>query len=310
MVAVVPVRAATLPVGGAEAVAEAGGRALLVGQGAPAAAAELEGVATEVRTWDTPGFAPGSWAAALAPRLVEETVVILPASPDGRDLAPRIAAVLEWPLFAGAVEVRAEQVTTVGFQGTVMADHPLHDHAVVTLQPGVRGVEHRNRPAIESQPIHPEVPPGLPDARVREVLPPDVTTMDLAEAPRIVGGGNGLDAAERFAQLGRVAKALEASVGTTRVITDKAWLPHSRQIGTTGVVVDPRLYVAFGISGAVQHTSGLGRPDHVISVNSDAHCPMMALADLAVVADANATLDAMERLLVDQPDGAGAGTAP
>ena len=140
-------------------------------------------------------------------------------------------------------------MTTVGFQGTVMADHPLHDHAVVTLQPGVRGVEHRNRPAIESLPIHPEVPPGLPDARVREVLPPDVTTMDLAEAPRIVGGGNGLDSAERFAQLGRVAKALEASVGTTRVITDKAWLPHNRQIGTTGVVVDPRLYVAFGISG-------------------------------------------------------------
>ncbi|MEO5900751.1 MAG: FAD-binding protein, partial [Ilumatobacteraceae bacterium] len=66
-----------------------------------------------------------------------------------------------------------------------------------------------------------------------------------------------------------------------------------RQIGTTGVIVEPQLYLAFGISGAVQHTSGLGAPAHVISVNTDAHCPMMQLADLAVVADANEVLDAL-----------------
>ena len=80
-------------------------------------------------------------------------------------------------------------------------------------------------------------------------------------------------------------------MGATRVVTDRGWVGHERQIGTTGVVVDPRLYVAFGISGAVQHTSGLGQPDHIISVNTDAHCPMMQLADLAIVADANAVLD-------------------
>ena len=80
-------------------------------------------------------------------------------------------------------------------------------------------------------------------------------------------------------------------MGATRVITDRGWVGHERQIGTTGVVVDPRLYIAFGISGAVQHTSGLGTPDHIISVNTDPHCPMMQLADLAVVADANAVLD-------------------
>ena len=66
-----------------------------------------------------------------------------------------------------------------------------------------------------------------------------------------------------------------------------------RQIGTTGVVVDPRLYIAFGISGAVQHTSGLGQPDHIISVNTDAHCPMMQMSDLAIVADANDVLEAL-----------------
>jgi electron transfer flavoprotein alpha subunit len=297
MIAVVPVRSAALPAGGAEAVAEAGGRALLVGEGAASAADELAGIAVEVRAWDTPGYAPGAWASALAPLLLEERLVILPASPDGRDLAPRIAAILDRPLYAGAVEVRPQRVTTIGFQGTVMADHPLHDHAVVTLQPGVRGVELLHEGSPEVQRINLDAPLQVPDADVREVLPPDVATMDLAEAPRILAGGNGLDGEDRFAQLARVAAGLEAAVGTTRVVTDKGWLPHSRQIGTTGVVVDPRLYVAFGISGAVQHTSGLGQPDHVISVNTDAHCPMMGLADLAVVADANATLDELDRLL-------------
>lgn len=297
MVAVVPVRAAALPAGGAEAVAEAGGRALVVGEGAEAAALELAGIATEVRTWDTPGYAPGAWSRALAPLLTEEALVILPASPDGRDLAPRIAAVLEWPLYAGAVEVRPQRVTTVGFGGTVMAERPLHEHAVITLQPGVRGVEVVETGPVEAQRLDLEIGSDVRDADVCEVLAPDVATIDLAEAPRILAGGNGLDGEERFAQLARVAAALDASVGTTRVVTDKGWLPHSRQIGTTGVVVDPRLYAAFGISGAVQHTSGLGRPEHVISVNTEPHCPMMALADLAVVADANATLDELERLL-------------
>ena len=86
-------------------------------------------------------------------------------------------------------------------------------------------------------------------------------------------------------------------MGATRVITDRGWVGHERQIGTTGVVVDPTLYLAFGISGAVQHTAGLGDPDHIISVNTDPHCPMMQMADLAIVSDANAVLDELDRLL-------------
>ena len=124
--------------------------------------------------------------------------------------------------------------------------------------------------------------------------------MDLAEARRILAGGAGLDSSGRFAQLAQLAAALGASMGATRVITDRGWVGHERQIGTTGVVVDPDLYVAFGISGAVQHTSGLGQPHRIVCVNTDPYCPMMQLADLAVVADANAVLDALTvRVLVD-----------
>jgi electron transfer flavoprotein alpha subunit len=175
---------------------------------------------------------------------------------------------------------------------------------VATLQPGVRGVEPPDATKPSGQLVRLDLvarrfageSPGH-DAQVLEVLPPDVATLDLAEAHRIVGGGAGLDSEERFAQLQAIATALGASLGATRVVTDRHWLPHDRQIGTTGVVVDPALYVAFGISGAVQHTSGLGQPDHIISVNTDAFCPMMQLADLAIVADANAVLDELaERL--------------
>jgi electron transfer flavoprotein alpha subunit len=174
---------------------------------------------------------------------------------------------------------------------------------VATLQPGVRGVE--LDPALPARSWSPPsrwccTGPTNTITAVLEVQPPDPATIDLAEAPRIVGGGAGLDGPERIRQAGRVGTALGASMGATRVVTDRGWVPHERQIGTTGVVVDPRLYLAFGVSGAVQHTSGLGNPTHIISVNTDQHCPMMQLADLAVVADANATLAALEALLAAQ----------
>ena len=305
IVAVIPVRDGELPAGGAEAAAEAGGRVILVGAGAVAAAAELAAAATDVRTWDTPGFAPGAWATALAPLLVDEFVVLLPASPDGRDLAPRLAAILERPVLAGAVEVRPGQVSTACFGGSVMADHPLRDPVVVTLQPGVRGVDHSHvhdhDRMVDPAPLDLVILPTH-EAEVVEVLGPDVSTMDLAEAPRILGGGAGLDSAARFAELTDVATALGAAMGATRVITDRGWVPHNRQIGTTGVVVDPHLYLALGISGAVQHTAGLGDPEHIISVNTERHCPMMGMADLAVVADANATLDELARRLRERSD--------
>ena len=94
-----------------------------------------------------------------------------------------------------------------------------------------------------------------------------------------------------------MADALGCSVGGTRVITDWGWLPFERQIGTTGVTVHPQLYLAFGISGAVQHVAGLGDPAHVIAVNRDASCPMMTLADLALVTDGPALVDELARRL-------------
>ena len=315
MIAVVPVRAAVLPAGADETVAEAGGRALVVGDDTRTAAAGLTACLTEVQLAELGPFAPARWAASLAPVLAPEDLVLLPASADGRDLAPRLAHALARPLLAGAVAASPGRVVVARQNGRVAEDHAVTTPAVATLLPGVRGVEARPPGYRPPEPVAAAIVaapgdrrpgagagvPSSPDPEVLEVTPPDPATMDLAEAPFIVAGGAGLGSAGAAATLARVATALGASLGATRVVTDAGWVPFERQIGTTGVAVDPRVYVAFGISGAVQHTSGLGAPDHVLAVNLDPSCPMMAMADVAIVADAPAVVAELAARLGERP---------
>ncbi len=313
--AVVPVRDGVLPSGAIEAVAEAHGDVVLIGSGVADAAPGLTGIAHNVILCEAGDYSVGAWAKFLGHVVANFDLVILPASPDGRDLAPRLAAVLGRDLVASTILVGADTIETIAHGGRAIQVHPVMVDArlVVTFQPGTRRVEtdpDMDDPTIVelhygpglgvagSEPRSQQAPTA--DVRVERVLPPDVSTMDLSEAPRLLGGGAGLDSAERFEQLSDVAGSLDAAMGATRVITDRAWLGHDRQIGTTGVVVDPELYIAFGISGAVQHTAGLGNPEHIISVNTDEHCPMMEMADLAIVSDANATLDALQGLISER----------
>lgn len=310
MIAVVVVRDGVLPLGGLEAVAEAGGRVLLAGPGALAAAAEVGGHGRDVRSWDSGAYAPAAYAAALAPLLTDEDVVVLPASPDGRDLAPRLALELHRPLYGPAISVRPGRVVLVRGGGLLTEEIATDGPVVSTLQPGVRGVE-PGKPAQTPvvQPIT-VVAPVAADPVVTGQLEADPDTVDLADASRIVAAGAGVGSREDAELLAQVATALGASYGATRVVTDAGWAPVSRQIGTTGVVVAPDLYVAVGISGAVQHVSGIGEPRTVVAVNLDASCPMMARADLALVTDATGLVHALaERLglAVAEPAAAGGG---
>jgi electron transfer flavoprotein alpha subunit len=295
MHAIVPVRGGLLPLGALETVAECGGNVVLAGSGVDATT--VAGVARDVTTLDLGDFQPARWAAALAPIVAGSRVIVLPASPDGRDLAPRLAHTLGRPLLAGAVAASPEAVSVSRGGGLALHDFLVDEPVVVTLQPGIRGVLPVDDGFDVTRLDPPDTTHGDVDPALVELLPPDVATMDLSEATRIVGGGAGLDRADRVDQLAAVAAGLGAAMGATRVITDRGWVGHERQIGTTGVVVDPSLYLAFGISGAVQHTAGLGDPDHIVSVNIDPHCPMMQMSDLAVVSDANAVLDELQQLL-------------
>jgi electron transfer flavoprotein alpha subunit len=288
MAAVVPVREGVVPPGGDEAVAEVGGHAVVVGSGTTAAAGALT-TATDVVTAEVGPFAPGAWAQALGPHLAGVDVVVVPASADGRDLAPRIAHVLGRPLLAGAISVTPACAVVSRRGGLVAEEHAVVEPCVATLEPGVRGaVPTAGAPSTRAVAL---VLPGQPpDAEVLEVLPPDPATVDLAEAPRILAGGAGLGGPEAFELLASVATALGMSCGASRVAADLGWAPAGRFIGTTGVAVQPELYIGLGISGAVQHVSGIGDPAHLVAVNTDASAPLMAMADLAIVTDAVALL--------------------
>jgi electron transfer flavoprotein alpha subunit len=341
-VAVVVCRDGRLPAGAAEAVAEAGGAVVVAGTGAEEAVAALPAV-DAAWWWETPA-GPAGLADTLSGVLAGARCIIVPASPDGRDLAPRLAASMGRPLLAGAVRVchgadgsiRAELLRV---DGQVVVPAEVEDPAVVTLLPGARGpapaapgagqAGERRRLVPHTGPVAPadaatsSAPAGrapgadtpsrpgpsssaaTTDPDVLAVIAPDPATMDLADATRVLGGGAGLvppnatDDQSRavFALLTAVAAGLGASAGATRVVTDAGWAGHDRQIGTTGVSIDPELYVAFGVSGASQHTGGLGAPRHIVSINIDPACPMTALADLGIVADATGLLVEVARRL-------------
>lgn len=316
MIALVTARAG-VPAGGAdEAIAEAGGLAVVAGEGARAAADDLRrrrqaptaAERIELRSLEIGGgFAPARYAETVAPYVADEGAVVLPASPDGRDLAPRLAAVLGYPLLAGALSVTPDGAVLVRMDGrqlvSVRAEGPFVATLLAGSGPGTtdrfeglstskcRGTILELAAAAASG--HARDPEQL------EITPPDPAAVNLAEAGRIVAAGAGLGGPRHVALLEEVAARLGASAGATRIVTDAGWLPHARQIGTTGVTVRPRCYVAFGISGAAQHVAGLGAPHHVIAVNRDRSCPMMAMADLALVTDAPALVEVLARRLGD-----------
>ncbi len=325
LLAVMICRGASLPSGAADAFEAAGGVGLVVGVGAHEAASHLGSGTVQVAEAPV-RFGHLTKALASVPSVISARMVILPASPDGRDLAPSLAAVLGRPLITGVTRIKANddgsmKVVAVRTDGLVDHLHRVTVPCVVTLLPGT-GHAAVGRAASEDaapQLVPLELAP-LPDTAGSSdnsngvesiaVLPPDPATMDLTEARCIVAGGNGLvsgaaGGTARFDILREVGTRIGASLGGTRVASDAGWIPFERQIGTTGVEVSPRVYLAFGISGATQHTSGLGSPDHILAVNTDPSCPMMAMSEVAIVADAFAVVQSLHRLLTTGPEQVG-----
>ena len=306
MLAVSIVRQGALPAGTQEVVAEAGGAVVLVGSGLDQLDLGMDlPQATRITCVSTDATDPGQLARILHQLLTDEdaTALIFPSSPDGRDVAPRLAHTLGWPLYAGAVQVLPNSVSVTKTAGRLSEEiHPTGPF-VATFIPGSRGLSSADGVSYPDSPKPPTYQQRIDvqigsltssqSVQTTAIHPPDPSTMDLTEAARIVGGGQGLRSKERFDQLGAIGSAIGASLGGTRVASDAGWIPFERQIGTTGIHVHPELYLAFAVSGATQHTSGLGDPTHVISVNTDPSCPMMLMADLAIVSDANAVLDAL-----------------
>jgi electron transfer flavoprotein alpha subunit len=315
VIAVLPVRAGELPGGTAELLASTGcSSTVVVGDGSEPAALALRQLAPcgRICRAECGGLGPAAVARVLVPVVAGSAPALLPASPDGRDLAPHLAMALGWPLLAGASRLLRSGAVLVRAGGRQEVEVEVAGPFVVTLSTAPRAA--RSGPAPRGangaqaggQPIEELVVPVSPPetevtlprgVRSLGVLMPKPGTADLAEAERVVAAGAGLKGADAVRTLERAGELLGAAVGATRVVTDAGLMGHDRQIGTTGVVARPRLYVAFGVSGAAQHVGGIGEPEHVVSVNTDPSCPMMAIADLAVVADARSTLEELCRLL-------------
>lgn len=302
MRAVLPIRQGVNPAGFGETVSECDGHVVLIGEGCRNAASQLQGIASDITIVEAGNFAPAAWARFMANHLAGDDIIVLPASPDGRDLAPRLAFELGLDLYAGAVRVTAQVVDLARWGGQSIESRQPESRFVATLQIGARDVAAQPADAVVVE-LEYVADVTTCDSTFISTTPPDITSVDLSEAPRIVTGGAGILDPDTFAKLGAVATALGASLGATRVVTDRGWVEHVRQIGTTGVVVTPKLYIACGVSGAVQHISGIGQPEHIISINIDPSCPMMHLADLAVVGDVNEIIAELDSL-VSTPVGA------
>jgi electron transfer flavoprotein alpha subunit len=303
---VIVVRDGVLPAGADEAFSVADRRAVIVGTGTEHAATGLSGPGAVSLVERAGSLSMMAAALGTVQQVCAAELIVIPASPDGRDLAPVLATLLDRPLLTGCTRVRRigalMEVTLVRSDGLVDHVMSVDGPAVVTLIPGLTGIAGASGVIKVDRIRVPEAADSGNGVVSVDLLPPDPSTMDLTEAVCIVAGGQGLGSKERFDQLARFGVAIGGSLGGTRVASDAGWIPFERQIGTTGVAVNPRVYLAFAISGATQHTSGLGSPDHIISVNTDSSCPMMTMSEVAIVSDANAVLDALERKLGPSAD--------
>ena len=220
----------------------------------------------------------------------EYRAVVISASVHGRELAPRVAARLGAGYAADAVAVSLEG-------DALVARHPVNtgkltatlsitgSPAIVSLRPGMFPVAEAPR-AGRVENVAPPTDPATSRVVVTAVEQGSSAKLDLSEAPIIVAGGRGLKAPENFALAEELAAAFgRAAVGCTRAVSDDGWRPHSDQIGQTGRVVSPDLYVALGISGAVQHLAGMRTSRTIVAINKDREAPIFKVADYGIVGD-------------------------
>jgi electron transfer flavoprotein alpha subunit len=237
-------------------------------------------------------YAPEAFAATAADRIKAGAyrAAFFSASAEGRDLAPRVAARLGVGLASDVIgfEITGDAVLAEhpGYTGKVIVTLRLTGTpAIVSLRPGaVPAAEQPRNAKIEAAP--PAADPAAGRVVVTELAEQAGAKLDLGEAPVIVSGGRGLRAAEHFKLVEDLAEAFgNAAVGATRAVTDDGWRPATDQIGQTGRVVSPDLYVAVGISGAIQHLAGMRTAKTIVAINKDKDAPIFKVADYGIVGD-------------------------
>jgi electron transfer flavoprotein alpha subunit len=293
-------RAALEAVTAARGVADSTGgqvHAMLAGgAGIGALAAKLAACGADVvLVLENAGFAnynPEALAATIAARLSTGgyRAAVFIASAQGRDLAPRVAAKCQLPIAADVTEfsVGADAVTVKhpGYTGKIIQSFTLRAAtAVLSLRPGAVLPKESAKPGTVEQ-VTSAIDPSSARVVVTSTVRSEGAKLDLGEAPVIVSGGRGLRESGNFKLVEDLAAAFgNAAVGATRAVTDEGWRPHSDQIGQTGRLVSPQLYIACGISGAIQHLAGMRTSKTIVAINRDKEAPIFKVADYGIVGD-------------------------
>lgn len=222
---------------------------------------------------------------------VQPKAVLLPATFMGRDLAARVAAAVKGAAANDVVELKLTD-------GAVVARRPVYNGkafchvtfpadraAVITVRPNAFMAPSGGAGGAARESVPFAAGPGDDRQTVQEVAKTGGEVKDVTEADVIVSGGRSLKSEENFKILYELAKELDAAVGASRAACDAGYQPHSRQVGLTGKTVTPRLYIAVGISGAIQHLAGMRGSKTIVAINTDKEAPLLKIADYGIIGD-------------------------
>jgi len=234
------------------------------------------------------------------------SIFLLGATTIGRDLGPRLSARLETGLTADCTKLEISEdtkelmMTRPAFGGNLMATIMCTEHRpqMSTVRPGV--MQKRDRDDSRKGtviPFEPKIDTSKIKVKLLENVKENKGAIDITEAKVLVSGGRGVGNAAGFEKLQELADVLEAQVSSSRAMVDAGIMPHDRQVGQTGKTVRPDLYIACGISGAIQHLAGMEESDFIIAVNKDKFAPIFKVADVGIVGDVNKVIPLLtERL--------------
>jgi len=281
----------------ARALGEAGGRdvvGVVVAADPSAAATELAGYVPRVLAITEPAVADHAAASIVGQRLAaliereHPAVLLAGAGPEGRDIVGVVSVLTGWGVLVNAVGVAWNDgpvVTMSVFGGKLTTTSRLTNRqGIVTVRPNAVTAE----PAAANGVIEATTVAGdlaLPQVRIVDRVEAAGAAAPIEEARIIVAGGRGVGGPDGFKVVEELAEALGGAVGATRAAVDSGWIPYAQQIGQTGKIVKPALYLALGISGAIQHKVGMQTAGTIVAVNRDPDAPIAEFADVVVIGD-------------------------